>query len=212
MRVCGCRGRGRCGECAAGGAAPATASTTPARPGRARVTPRRPRCAAPARSGPPRRAPPGEGAGFDAGGEARAGACAAGVAPLPLRASSEAPRAPASPGRRSPAPTVQACRPCEAPPLPSSSAAPSPSAPWARSIATAIPPWLLTVAPWTARRAYPALPPTCREERGACTVRELSLVALRARRAHLGWRQRVCTSPRRPRGESRRTHSLVRGG
>ena len=51
----------------------------------------------------------------------------------------------------------------------------------------------VSAAPWTARRAYPALPPTCREERGACTVRELSLVALRARRVHLGERQRVCT-------------------
>ena len=53
-------------------------------------------------------------------------------------------RAPGSPLRQSPAPTV-ACGPCEAPPLPSSSAAPSASAPWAQSIAIAIPPCLLTV-------------------------------------------------------------------
>ena len=58
---------GRCGECAAGAAAPATASTRSSRRGKARVTPRRPRCAAPARSDPPQRAPPGEGAGLMVG-------------------------------------------------------------------------------------------------------------------------------------------------
>eukprot|EP00964_Phaeocystis_antarctica_P089961 scaffold57487_cov61-Phaeocystis_antarctica.AAC.1 len=78
LRRCGgaevgrCRGAevrrcGRCGECAAGAAAPATASTRSSRRGRARVTPRRLRCAVPARSDRLRRAPPGEGAGLMVG-------------------------------------------------------------------------------------------------------------------------------------------------